>query len=59
MLFEILKFWWVIFPKNPSNFDGSRGIPAKMKKSNNLYAVEDRQNMSIDHDYKLWVTLSE
>ena len=33
--------------------------PAKMKKSNNSLAVEDRQNMSIEHEYKLGVTLSE
>ena len=30
-----------------------------MKKSNNPLAVEDRQNMSIEHNNKLWVTLSE
>ena len=45
------EFWLfgVIFPENPTNFAGSREIPAKMKKSNNSLAVEDRQNMSIEH----------
>ena len=38
---------------------GSREIPAKMKKANDSLAVEDRQNMSMEHDYKLGVTLSE
>ena len=30
-----------------------------MKKANNLLAVEDRQNMSMEHEYRLGVTLSE
>ena len=34
-------------------------IPAKAKRSNNSYAVEDKRNVSITHEHKLGVTLSE
>ena len=52
-------FLGVIFPENPQNFAGSREIPAKMEKSSNSLAVEDKQNMSMEHVYKIGVTLSE
>jgi len=54
VFFEILTLG-VIFPENPTIFAGNRVISAKMKKSNNI-SVENRQNISIEQDYKLWVT---
>ena len=58
VFFEILTLG-VIVPENLTNFAGSREIPAKKKRSNNSWAVEDKQNMSMEHGYKLGVTLSE
>ena len=59
VVFDIFTFWELLFFQKPQNFAGSREIPAKMKKSNNSLAVEDRQIMSIEHNYKLGVTPSE
>ena len=49
----------IIYPENLTYLAGSREILAEMKKSNNLLAVEDRQQMSLEHYSELGVTLSE
>ena len=59
VFFGISTFWGSFSPENPIHFAGSKEIPAKMKKSNNSEAVEDRRNMSMEHEYKLGVTLPD
>ena len=55
------NFWLfgVIILKNPTNFGGSRDVPAKIKKLNNSNTVEYGQNISMEHEYKLGVILSD
>ena len=57
--FSIFSHIGGLFPQNPHSFAASREIPAKTKGSNNSYAVENRRNVSIEHEYKLGVSLSK
>ena len=45
--------------KSPKIFAASREIPAKMQKSNNSLAVEDRRDTSTEQKHQLGATLSE
>ena len=49
----------VFCPKNPLKIARNRDFPAKTKTSNNFETPQDRQKMSLDHEYKTGVSLSE
>ena len=49
----------VFCPKNPLKIARNRDFPAKTKTSNNFETPQDRQKMSMDHEYKTGVSLSE
>jgi len=54
-------FWnlGVFYPKNTSKIGRSRQLPTKNKMSNNSETVRDTRNISMIHDYKTGVALSD
>ena len=49
----------VFYPKNTPKMARNRDFPAKTKTSNNFETLEDRQKMSMYHDYETGCSLSE
>ena len=49
----------VFCPKNTPKMAWNRDFPAKTKTSNNFETLEDRQKMSMYHDYETGSSLSE